>query len=204
MARSTLVSSGGGRATVAGHDVVRDSSALRSVIGLAGQFAAIDANLTGRENLVLVGQLYHTILRSHCSGSRLSWSSSCRSRSGHTAGLASTPPGSRRATRHGAAPEPEAEPAQEGQVDAVATSAVRLVEGRTGIDRFNRVRDGVDEAAARSGRTQGSPGRGPRRRGATTGGRGPPWLTSRSVPAPTTRPPRPGPLALPPGTGLRT
>ena len=44
---------------MAGYDVVRDASALRSVIGLTGQFAAIDGNLTGRENLVLVGRLYH-------------------------------------------------------------------------------------------------------------------------------------------------
>jgi ABC-2 type transport system ATP-binding protein len=60
---TTLLSPDGGRLTVAGHDVVRDSSALRSVIGLTGQFAAIDANLTGRENLVLVGRLYHMDVR---------------------------------------------------------------------------------------------------------------------------------------------
>ena len=60
---TTLLSPDGGRATVAGHDVVRDSSALRGVIGLTGQFAAIDANLTGRENLVLVGRLYHMDVR---------------------------------------------------------------------------------------------------------------------------------------------
>ena len=60
---TTLLSPDGGRATVAGHDVVRDSSALRSVIGLTGQFAAIDGNLTGRENLVLVGRLYHMDVR---------------------------------------------------------------------------------------------------------------------------------------------
>ncbi len=56
---TTLLTADGGRATVAGYDVVRDASALRSVIGLTGQFAAIDGNLTGRENLVLVGRLYH-------------------------------------------------------------------------------------------------------------------------------------------------
>jgi ABC-2 type transport system ATP-binding protein len=60
---TTLLSPDGGRATVAGHDVVRDSSALRRVIGLTGQFAAIDGNLTGRENLVLVGRLYHMDIR---------------------------------------------------------------------------------------------------------------------------------------------
>src|SRR5918912_753719 len=39
-----------GRAEVAGFDVVRDAQALRSVIGLAGQYAAVDENLSGREN----------------------------------------------------------------------------------------------------------------------------------------------------------
>ena len=44
---------------VAGFDVVKEPAKVRSVIGLAGQFAAVDETLTGRENLVLVGRLYH-------------------------------------------------------------------------------------------------------------------------------------------------
>lgn len=56
---STLLKPDGGRAVVAGYDVVRDADALRSVIGLAGQYAAVDELLTGRENLELVGRLYH-------------------------------------------------------------------------------------------------------------------------------------------------
>jgi len=44
---------------VAGLDVVRDAVRLRSVIGLAGQYAAVDENLTGMENVVMVGRLYH-------------------------------------------------------------------------------------------------------------------------------------------------
>ena len=44
---------------VAGFDVVRDAALLRPVIGLAGQFAAVDENLTGLENLEMVGRLYH-------------------------------------------------------------------------------------------------------------------------------------------------
>jgi ABC-2 type transport system ATP-binding protein len=56
---TTLLSPDGGSATVAGYDVVRDADKLRAVIGLTGQFAAIDGNLTGRENLILVGRLYH-------------------------------------------------------------------------------------------------------------------------------------------------
>jgi len=46
-----------GRATVAGLDVVTDAARVRRVIGLAGQFAAVDPNLTGRENLRLIGRL---------------------------------------------------------------------------------------------------------------------------------------------------
>ncbi len=56
---TTLLSPDGGRAVVAGHDVVRDAERLRAAIGLAGQYAAVDETLTGRENLELVGRLYH-------------------------------------------------------------------------------------------------------------------------------------------------
>jgi ABC-2 type transport system ATP-binding protein len=56
---TTLLPPDAGSARVAGYDVVRDAAALRSVIGLAGQYAAVDENLTGRENLELVGTLYH-------------------------------------------------------------------------------------------------------------------------------------------------
>ena len=56
---TTLLSPDGGHARVAGFDVVRDAEALRHQIGLAGQAAAIDGNLTGFENLEMVGRLYH-------------------------------------------------------------------------------------------------------------------------------------------------
>src|SRR5919108_4132579 len=56
---TTLLKPDEGRATVAGYDVVRDADRLKSSIGLAGQDAAIDERLTGRENLVMIGQLYH-------------------------------------------------------------------------------------------------------------------------------------------------
>jgi ABC-2 type transport system ATP-binding protein len=56
---TTLLSPDSGRAQVAGYDVVRDAQALRSVIGLAGQYAAVDENLSGRENLEMVARLYH-------------------------------------------------------------------------------------------------------------------------------------------------
>jgi ABC-2 type transport system ATP-binding protein len=56
---TTLLEPDEGRATVAGLDVVRDAIVLRPQIGLAGQFAAVDENLTGLENLEMVGRLYH-------------------------------------------------------------------------------------------------------------------------------------------------
>jgi daunorubicin resistance ABC transporter ATP-binding subunit len=56
---TTLLRPDAGRARVAGHDVVADAAALRSAIGLAGQYAAVDELLTGRENLELVGLWYH-------------------------------------------------------------------------------------------------------------------------------------------------
>ena len=54
---STLLRPDGGRARVAGYDVVTHPQQVRAAIGLTGQFAAVDDDLTGRENLVLVGRL---------------------------------------------------------------------------------------------------------------------------------------------------
>jgi ABC-2 type transport system ATP-binding protein len=56
---TTLLRPDGGRATIEGYDVVRHPGAVRRAIGLAGQSAAIQEELTGRENLEIVGQLYH-------------------------------------------------------------------------------------------------------------------------------------------------
>ncbi len=56
---TTLLHPDGGRATVAGHDVLREPDAVRASIGLTGQYAAVDENLTGRENLEMVGRLLH-------------------------------------------------------------------------------------------------------------------------------------------------
>jgi ABC-2 type transport system ATP-binding protein len=55
---STLLQPDGGRAEVVGFDVVRDPDAVRSSIGLTGQYAAVDEYLTGAENLEMVGRLY--------------------------------------------------------------------------------------------------------------------------------------------------
>ena len=56
---TTLLAPGGGSARVAGFDVVEQPGEVRKRIGLAGQYAAVDENLNGFENLELVGRLYH-------------------------------------------------------------------------------------------------------------------------------------------------
>ena len=55
---ATLLKPDAGRATVAGYDVVSDAQRIRTLIGLSGQYAAVDENLTGRENLWMFGMLY--------------------------------------------------------------------------------------------------------------------------------------------------
>jgi len=55
---ATLLAPDAGRARVAGFDVVAQAGAVRRLIGLSGQYAAVDAYLTGRENLRMIGRLY--------------------------------------------------------------------------------------------------------------------------------------------------
>jgi ABC-2 type transport system ATP-binding protein len=55
---TTLLAPDAGTATVVGLDVIKDAAKLRHRIGLAGQYAAVDENLTGLENLTMVGRLY--------------------------------------------------------------------------------------------------------------------------------------------------
>ena len=55
---ATLLRPTAGRARVLGHDVVAEPLAVRRRIGLAGQFAAVDAELTGRENVEMIARLY--------------------------------------------------------------------------------------------------------------------------------------------------
>lgn len=61
---STLLSFDAGTVTVEGYDVSSDPDKVRSVIGLTGQSAAVDEILTGRENLIMMGQLYRLTKRS--------------------------------------------------------------------------------------------------------------------------------------------
>ena len=56
---TTLLTPDSGSARVLGLDVLREPQRVREQIGLSGQYAAVDENLTGRENLVMVGRLYH-------------------------------------------------------------------------------------------------------------------------------------------------
>jgi ABC-2 type transport system ATP-binding protein len=56
---TTLIKADGGTATVAGHDIAARPDKVRREISLTGQFAAVDDRLTGRENLLLIGDLRH-------------------------------------------------------------------------------------------------------------------------------------------------
>ena len=56
---TTLLTPDSGSATVAGIDVIKDPGKVREVIGLSGQYAAVDETLTGWDNLVMFGRLYH-------------------------------------------------------------------------------------------------------------------------------------------------
>jgi ABC-2 type transport system ATP-binding protein len=55
---STLLLPDGGQALIHGFDVVREANKVRSLIGLTGQYAAVDEYLTGEENLHMIGRLY--------------------------------------------------------------------------------------------------------------------------------------------------
>src|ERR1700733_1931074 len=56
---STILEPDSGTATILGHDVVKEADVIRRIIGLAGQYATVDENLTGRENIYMVGRLGH-------------------------------------------------------------------------------------------------------------------------------------------------
>src|SRR5207244_8593602 len=55
---ATLLEPDAGRAEVFGRDVVQEAEAVREMLGLTGQFAAVDEILTGRENLLMFGRLF--------------------------------------------------------------------------------------------------------------------------------------------------
>ena len=78
---STLLRPNRGRAQVLGHDVVTEAAQVRRMIGLTGQYAALDEYLTGRANLVIIGQLSRLTSNAQSSATRprSCRRSSCRS-----------------------------------------------------------------------------------------------------------------------------
>ena len=56
---ATLLTPNSGSATVGGIDVIKHPEKVRQIIGLSGQYAAVDETLTGWDNLVMFGRLYH-------------------------------------------------------------------------------------------------------------------------------------------------
>ncbi len=65
---STILEPDAGTGTILGHDVAKEPEVVRGLIGLAGQYATVDENLTGRENIYMVGRLCH--LSRHTSRTR--------------------------------------------------------------------------------------------------------------------------------------
>ena len=134
---ATLLSRTAGTARVAGLDVVRDAAALRAKIGLAGQYAAVDENLTGFENLEMVGRLYHLGARE----ARQRAPTSCSS-----ASSSPTPPSARRR------PTPAA--CAGGSTSAAALvfrpPVLFLDEPTTGLDPRSRLGDVGDDRGAAS------------------------------------------------------
>ncbi|MGW7239828.1 ATP-binding cassette domain-containing protein [Streptomyces sp. NPDC054804] len=56
---STLISADGGQARIAGHDITTQAQSVRAVIGVTGQFSAVDGLITGEENMLLMADLHH-------------------------------------------------------------------------------------------------------------------------------------------------
>lgn len=56
---TTLLKPSSGNALIGGYDLLKEPNKVREIIGLAGQYASIDENLTGYENLIMIGRLYH-------------------------------------------------------------------------------------------------------------------------------------------------
>src|SRR5580698_8033756 len=60
---STILGPDSGQASILGHDVVKEAETVRRIIGLAGQYATVDENLTGRENIHMVARLSHMSMK---------------------------------------------------------------------------------------------------------------------------------------------
>ena len=99
---ATLTRPDEGTLTVGGHDVVKDPMAVRRLIGLAGQAAAVEEMMTGRENLVMVARLYGQDARSRQAERRTDPRADGPDRRRR-------PPGEDLLGRHAAAPRPRRE-----------------------------------------------------------------------------------------------
>ena len=59
----TLIRPDAGHATVGGYDVVRDAGQVREIVGLTGQYASVDEDMSGRRNLIMIGRLLGVLAR---------------------------------------------------------------------------------------------------------------------------------------------
>ena len=73
---ATLLRPDEGHATVCGHDIAKDAVSVRAVTGLTGQYASVDEDLSGTENLVLIGRLLELSRRDAKARPRNCWSAS--------------------------------------------------------------------------------------------------------------------------------
>src|SRR5581483_7182129 len=127
---TTVIAADGGTAEVLGIDVARSPDAVRDRIGLAGQYAAVDENLTGRENLRLIARLTH-LPRGQVAPGRTSCSTGSASPTPPTGPCARTPAG----------------------CDAGSTSPPRWCTGRRCCSSTSRRRVSTPSAGATCGRS---------------------------------------------------
>ena len=88
---ATLLPIDGGEARIFGVDVRRDPHMIRQLVGVTGQYASVDENLTGRENLWLFGRLLGPVVRAGRSAPRPTCSSGSASRTPPTSSISSSP-----------------------------------------------------------------------------------------------------------------
>ena len=163
---STLIAADGGEVQVAGHDVAREPDAVRAAIGVTGQFSAVDALLTGEENLRLMADLRHLGKAEGRAGA----SPSCSS--GSTSSRPRSKPVSTYSGRHATPARPGDDPRRRPP-----DHLPRRADGRTRSPQPPRrcgrsIRDLVDErrhdlpddAVPRGGGSARRPDRGPRPR----------------------------------------
>ncbi len=161
---ATLLAPDRGTLRVGGHDVVEDSMAVRRMIGLAGQSAAVEEMMTGRENLVMVARLYGRGRKQAVTGAE-------QHPRAHGPDRRGGPAREDVLGRHAPAPRPRGQPRRESPAAAArrADDGARSREpargvGRRARDERGRDRRGADDAVSRRGRPSGGHHRHHRRR----------------------------------------